>query len=113
MQRLTYRNSQGDLVDIAPIAADKSNLEFSEVLKQAQRFGVVAITQHDSPKAIVMSYDEFEKLVRARSRALEMLDADLDAKVIRMQTPRAKKAVRSLFNATPAQLGRAAVKAAK
>src|SRR5580704_8585528 len=92
MQKLTYRNSQGDQVEIAPVSADKSNLEFIDVLEQAQRCGAVAITQGDSPRAIVLSYDEFEKLVRARSRALDILDADLDAKVKRMQTPRAKKA---------------------
>ncbi len=39
--------------------------------------------------------------------------ADLDAQFAEMQTPRAKAAAFAAFNATPEEIGQAAVKAAK
>jgi hypothetical protein len=51
-----------------------------------------------------------DKEQRAR---LAQLDADLEAQVLRMQTPKSREGIRALFTATPAQLGQAAIKAAQ
>jgi len=110
---LTFRNSQGALVDIAEVPATRAKNEFGAILEKATHGGAVAITRHDAPKAVLLSYNEFESLVRTRSRNLENLGAEFDELLARMQSPRAKKGMEAAFNATPAELGRAAVKAAR
>lgn len=110
---LTFRNSQGDLVDVPAVAATRLKNEFGTVLEQAVRGGAVAITRHDMPKAVLISFDEFQALVKARSHSLSDLSAEYDTLLARMQTPAARKGMAAAFNASPAELGRAAVRAAR
>ena len=109
---LTFHNSRGDLVDVPAVAATRLKNEFGAILEQAVRGGAVAITRHDMPRAVLVSYEEFQALVKARSPSLSDLGAEYDVLLARMQTPKAKKGMEAAFNATPAELGRAAVKAA-
>ena len=113
MSTLTFRNSLGELVDVPTVAATRIKNEFGAVLEQAVRGGAVAITKHETPKAVLISYDEFQALVKARSPDLGDLTAEFDTLLARMQTPAAAKGMEAAFNASPAELGRAAVKAAK
>ena len=113
MSILTFRNSQGALVDIPNVAATQVKNEFGAVLDKAIHGGAVAITRHDTPKAVLLSYEEFESLVQARSRTLDNLGAEFDDLLDRMQSPKAKRAMDAAFNAPPAKLGRCAVKAAR
>jgi prevent-host-death family protein len=113
MPKLTFRNSRGQLIDISTVAATKVKNEFGAILEKAMHSGAVAITRHDTPKAVLLSITEFESLVKERSRSLDDLNAEFDGLLARMQTPRARKGVEAAFNDSPAQLGRAAVKAAR
>lgn len=111
MATLTFRNSVGELVNISTVAATRVKNEFAAILDQAASGGAVAITRHDTPKAVLLSYEEFESLVKARARTLDDLSTEFEELLARMQTPGAKKGVATAFNASPAQLGRAAVAA--
>ena len=111
MSTLTFRNSQGELVDIPTVAASRLKNEFGAVLEQAVRGGAVAITKHETPRAVLISYDEFRALVEARSQSLSDLGAEYDSLLSRMQTPAARRGMEAAFNASPAELGRAAAKA--
>jgi antitoxin Phd len=113
MSTLTFRNRQGALVDIPTVAATQVKNEFGAILERATHGGAVAITRHDTPKAVLLSYEEFESLVQVRSRSLDSLGAEFDDLLEKMQSPKAKKGMDVAFNATPAKLGRAAVKAAR
>jgi antitoxin Phd len=113
MSTLTFRNSQGALVDIPTVAATQVKNEFGLILEKATRGGAVAITRHDTPKAVLISYEEFQSLAQARSRTLDDLGAEFDDLLDRMQKPKVKAAMDSAFNASPAKLGRAAVRAAR
>jgi antitoxin Phd len=62
---------------------------------------------------VLLSYEEFESLVQVRSRSLDSLGAEFDDLLDKMQSPKAKKGMDAAFNATPAKLGRAAVKPAR
>jgi len=110
MTTLTFRNRLGELIDVPSVAATRLKNEFGTVLEQAAR-GAVAITRHDAPKAVLVSYEDFEALVKGQN--LNDLGAEFDALLDRMQTPKARKGARAAFNAAPAQLGRAAVKSAR
>ena len=113
MTTLTYRNSAGELVDVPAIAATRFKNELARVLEQVMRGGAVAITRHDAPKAVLLDYEEFLALTRNRTPVLNELAAEYDVLLERMQTPAARKAVANAFNATPEQMGKAAVKAAR
>ena len=113
MSTLTFRNSQGELVDIPSVAATQVKNKFGTILDIATRGGVVAITRHDTPKAVLISYEEFESLVQTRARALDNLGAEFDKLLDRMQRLKAKRGMDAAFNASPVKLGRAAVKAAR
>ena len=113
MSKLTFRNSQGELVDIPAIAATKVKNGFGAILEQANHGGAVAITRHDTPKAVLLSYEEFTSLVKERSHTLDDLSAAFDPLLASMQTPTARKGVDAAFKASPDELGRAAVKAAR
>ena len=113
MSKLTFRNSRGDLIDVPCVAATKVKNEFGAILDRATHGGAVAITRHDKPKAVLLSYDEFDSLVQARSNTLDNLGTEFDTLLARMQTPKARKGMRTAFNASSTQLGRAAVKAAR
>lgn len=113
MSTLTFRNSLGELVDIPSIPATRMKNEFGSALEAAARGGAVAITRHDTPKAVLISYEEFQALVKARTHSLNDLAGEFDTLLSRMQTPKSKKGAAAAFDLTPQALGRAAVKAAR
>lgn len=110
---LKFRNSQGELVDISTVAASRFKNEFGAIFERTALGGAVAITKHDTPKAVLISYDEFQALMRARSPGLDDLGARFHALLDAMQTPKAKKGMAAAFDASPLKLGRAAAKAAR
>lgn len=109
---LTFRNSHGELVDIPVVAATRLKNGFGAVLEQALRGGAVAITRHDAPKAVLVSYEEFQALVRDRLPSLNELSAEYDVLLARMQQPAARQAMADAFDADPAALGRTALEGA-
>lgn len=113
MTALTYRNRDGELVDVPTVAATQFKNQFGSVLEQVAAVGAVAVTKHDSTKVVVLSLAEFEALASARQSSLEALSGEFDTLLDRMQRPESKAAMAAVFKATPEQLGRAAVKAAK
>ena len=112
MSALTFRNSHGELVDIATVAASKLKNSFGTIFEKAALGQPVAITKHDTPKAVLISYEEFAALIQARGAELNRLSAEFETMLQGMQSPKAKRAMAAAFDASPAQLGRAAVKAA-
>ena len=91
MAKLTFRNSHGQLVDISTVAATKVKNEFGAILEQTMHSGAVAITRHDMPKAVLLSFAEFESLVKERSRSLDDLNAEFDGLLAHMQTSQARR----------------------
>lgn len=113
MSKLSFRNSRGDLIDIPSVAATKVKNEFGAILEKATHGGAVAITRHDTPKAVLISYDEFQSLIKARSHALDDLTSEFDNLLAQMQTPKARVGMKAAFNASSSELGQSAVKAAR
>ncbi len=109
----TFRNRRGDLVELQTVPATRLKNELAGILEQAARDGVVAITRHDTPRAVILSMEEFESLVEARTQRLDDLGAQFDSLLASMQTSGSKKAMQTAFDASPETLGRAAVDAAR
>jgi len=113
MAKLTFRNRRGQIVSITTVAATQAKNEFGAILEQTLHNGAVAITRHETPKAVLLSMDEFESLVQDRNTPLDELSETFDELLSRMQTPRARTGVKTAFEASPEALGRAAVTVAK
>ena len=113
MAKRIFRNRLGELIEIPEIAATQAKNTFGELLDRVAVSGAVAITRHDTPKAVLLSYEEFEALSSARSETLDALSTKFEGLLERLQTSAAIKGLEAAFNATPAELGRAAAKAAR
>lgn len=113
MSKLTFRNRQGDLVDVLSVPATQLKNELGALLDRATHGGAVAITRHDTPRAVLISYEEFTALAKLRSPDLAELDAEFDDLLARMQTPASRAGMAAAFDAVPATLGRAALAAAR
>ena len=107
-----FRNARGELVEVEAVAATRLKNEPGTIIEKVITGGAVAITRHDAPKAVLLSYDDYVSLARAREPSLGALAAEFDSLLASMQAPGARKAVASAFDATPAQLGAAAVREA-
>ncbi len=113
MATLTFRNraaSWSTSRPSPPRASRTSSARSSSRPRSAARSRSPNTTR---PKAVLLSYAEFEALTKASTPALDDLSDQFDQLLERMQTPQAKSAMASAFDATPEQLGRAAVKAAR
>src|SRR6478609_2948259 len=113
MSSLSFRNSDGDLVDVPSVPATRFKNEFGAMFEQAALGGAVAITKHNTPKAVLLSYAEFQALTRSSSPVLDELDDEFDALLAGMQTAETRAGLAAAFDASPDELGRAAVKAAR
>jgi antitoxin Phd len=108
-----FRNRRGETVEASSFTATDAKKEFGRVLEMVIQGGVVVITKHEAPKAVLLSVDEFNVLARASERKLDTLSAEFDALLARMQTPKARAGMKAAFDASPKELGRAAVAAAR
>lgn len=113
MSTVPFRNRDGKLVDVPMVSASRLKNEFGAVFEQAAVGGAVVITKHDTPRAVLLSYAEFEALTASATPALDDLSARFDDLLATMQTQQAKAGVVAAFDATPEELGAAAVKAAR
>ena len=93
--------------------ATEAKNEFGRVLEQAIRGATVVITKHDSPKAVLISMNQFNALNQAPQLKLNVLSEQFDALLSRMQTAEARSGMESAFHASPTQLGKAALAAAR
>jgi antitoxin Phd len=97
----------------ASYTATAAKNEFGRILEKAIRGQTVVITRHDTPKAVLISLEQFKALKHAPENRLDTLRAEFDSLLGRMQGPKARSAMQAAFSASPKQLGKAAVLAAR
>src|SRR5882672_7744576 len=109
----TFRNRRGERVEPSLLSGTDAKNKFGQLLEEVIQGGVVVVTKHDAPKAVIISLEEFDALSRGATRELDTLASDFDALLERMQTPAARAGMQSAFDASPDDLGQAAVRAAR
>src|SRR5579872_31090 len=105
------RNRDGEAA--VEISATLAKNKLGDVLDHVMQGGVVVITRHETPRAVLLSMDEYTALSGATQSRLDALTADYDAMLMRMQTGKSRAAMKVAFNATSRQLGKAAVARAR
>lgn len=109
MTALTLRNHRGEQVEVPGFSATEAKNSFGLVLDTASSQGMVAITKRDRPTAIVLSMDAYQALLNGQHQALDSLTHEFDTLLQRMQTSASRDAMMDAFDASPAELGQAAV----
>ena len=99
--------------ELESVSATEAKNNFGSVLDRVLSRGKLAITKHDEVRAVVLSLSEYQALLARQREPLAALSDEFEELLTRMQAPRARGAGRALFDATPAQLGRAALKGAR
>jgi antitoxin Phd len=84
-----------------------------EVIDLVSERQAVAISRHSVAEVVLISALDYAEFVTLRRERLNFLTQRYDQMMARMQTPEAAAGVDALFNATPEELGRAAIAAAK
>jgi len=98
---------------VPEFTATEAKNSFGSLMSAAAEYGAVAVTKRSAPEAVLLSIEEYEGLVSKIPDPIEALHEEFDALVANMQSRRSRHAVDVLFSATPQELGRAAVKAAR
>jgi prevent-host-death family protein len=107
------RSHKGSVGTQTSYTATEAKHEFGRVLEQAIHGATVVITRHDAPRAVLISIDQFKALQDAPQMKLDTLSEQFDALLDRMQTHQAGRGMAVAFNASPKQLGKAAVVSAR
>ena len=103
----------GEPPETLSVSATKAKNEFGRILENAIRGNRVVITKHDTPKAVLLSMEEFNALSGGGRAALNSLGGEFEALLAKMQTPVAHVGRKAAFARSPKRLGRAAVAAAR
>lgn len=102
-----------DRLHATSVTATEAKNEFGRILERVIQGSVMFITKHGAAKAVLMPVDEYHALSRASEIKLDSLTGEFDALLLRMQTPKARAGMKAAFNASPKQLGKTAVAAAR
>ena len=105
------RNRRGEVP--IKVSATEAKNKLGEVLDSVIQSGMVLITRHETPKAVLLSMEEYGALSGATQSRLDTLNGEFDALLARMQTAKARAGMKAAFAASPKQLGKAAVEAAR
>jgi antitoxin Phd len=105
----TYLDDSLEAVESVTITEFKERAR--EVIDLVADHKAIAILRHKMPDAVLISAGDYVEFVKLRRERLNFLSQRYDEMVGRMQTPASASGVDALFNASPEELGAAAVAA--
>jgi prevent-host-death family protein len=101
------------LSGLSSVTATDIKNSFASVWDRMNAEGAVVITRHEKPKAVLVTIERFEELIRAGRPNLDQLTEEFDTLFAGMQTTRAKRGMVAAFKANPSQLGKVAATAGR
>lgn len=99
--------------ELPTITATELKNATADVFEQVAARRAVAITRHEKPRAVLLSVEQYEALTGGQPDWLGKLQEEYRGMLERMQGPKQKAAAKRLFEATPEELGEAALRAAQ
>lgn len=97
----------------ASYTATEAKNRFGEILHGVARGSAAIVTSRNRPRAVILSYEEYQRLVEQEARGLDLLTAEFDALFASQQTAAARAGMKRAFAATPKRMGKIAVAAAR
>ena len=102
------------VAEMPTISATELKNATADVFEQVAARRAVAITRHEKPRAVLLSVEQYEAITGQQNPDwLEKLHEEYRGLLDRMQGPEQRAAAERAFNATPEELGEAAVWAAQ
>jgi GTP1/Obg family GTP-binding protein len=95
------------------IASTEIAKQMQDVNDKVSRHGAAVITKHDKPVMVMMTVDHYKKLAAGATPDLDALTREFDEMVAAMQGKDFSAKALAAFNASPTELGRAAVEGAR
>lgn len=97
--------------EMASVTATELKNKTADVFDLVAAKRAVAIRRHDKPRAVLVSMEEYTALTGGEEDPewLEEIKAQCRGMLDQMQTPEHRAAAKRLFEATPEELGEAAV----
>jgi len=112
-----YKSDQSPaprVAEMPTISATELKNATADVFEQVAAKSAVAVTRHEKPRAVLLSVEQYEALTGQQNPDwLEKLHEEYRGLLDRMQGPEQRAAAERAFNATPEELGEAAVWAAQ
>lgn len=105
------RDRRGQVVPSVTAAELKNRT--GAVLAGALSHGTVAIHRHGKIHALLLSFDEYQALLKHAPAPAKTLEKEFEKLLAKMRSRRGVQAALSLFNTTPEDLGQSAHKTAK
>lgn len=99
--------------ELPMVTATELKNSTADVIEQVAARRAIAITRHDKPRAVLISIEEYEALTGQDPEWLECLKQKYQGLLDSMQGSEQRAAADKLFQATPEELGAAAVLAAQ
>lgn len=109
---ITYTTSHSPcphLQELPTVTATQLKHSTADVLDQVSAGNAVAVTRHDKVRVVLISVEQYNKLTAQESNLLSELRTEYRTMLDEMQSPEQKAAALRAFNATPEELGAAAV----
>jgi len=97
----------------ASYTATEAKNRFGEILHGVARGGAAIVTSRKQPRAVILAYEDYVRLVEHGNRTLDLLTAEFDALFTSQQSAAARAGMKRAFAATPERMGKAAVAAAR
>jgi PHD/YefM family antitoxin component YafN of YafNO toxin-antitoxin module len=98
---------------VPTISATRAKSEFGRLVDEVEGKGAIAIERYHKDRAVLLSVEEFEALVREREAPSRVLEARLDELFARLAEPDSAATMDRAFRAETEDLGEAAVRAAR
>lgn len=98
--------------EMTPVTATALKNYTADVLDQVRNEGALAITRHNKPQAVLVTYDLYKQWFGEEDPLLADLRREYQGMLEDMQDPVQKEGAERAFHATPEELSLAAVAAA-
>jgi len=99
--------------ELPTVTATQLKQSTADVLDQVSAGKPIAVTRHDRARVVMISVEQYNGLVAQESHVLSELRTEYRTMLDDMQSPEQKEAAIRAFNATPEELGAAAVRGAQ
>lgn len=97
----------------ASYTATEAKNRFGEILHAVARGGPALVTSRKRPRAVILAYEDYVRLVEQGARSLDLLTGEFEALFASQQTAAARAAMNRAFASTPERMGKVAVAAAR
>jgi antitoxin Phd len=101
------------LQELPTVTATELKQSTADLLDQVSAGKAVAVTRHDKARVVMISIEQYRQLTAQQTDVLSELRVEYRTMLDEMQSPEQKEAAKMLFEATPEELGAAAVRGAQ